>query len=151
MWPDLALPDEFWFFMSLAVLLAAWPIYGPRIAKFFDRLEQRRRDAELQHFYDRMNPQAHFRQTLDAINDETAPVEAFAKAAGTSDVRAIWDDRIYATREEADAARWRHVLIRARDFYKDVDRMYGRSVRGRGPRGQSGEAIGSGEDDAGTR
>ena len=146
MWPDLVLPEGFWFFISLALLLAAWPIWGPRTASFFERLEQRRRDAELQHFYDRMNPHAHFRHTLDAINEETAPVEAFAKAADMDDVRAIWSDRVFATHEDADAARWRHVLMRARDFYKDIDRMHGRSVHGR-----RGESIGANDDDGAKR
>jgi hypothetical protein len=146
MWPDLVLPPEFWFFMSLAVALAAWPFWGPRVAAFFERMEQRRRDAELQAFYDRMNPHAHFRQTVDAINEETPAVEGFAKAAGANDPRAIWNNNIFATREEADAARWRHILMRARDFYIDIDRMYGRSVRGR-----RGEKIGSSGEDEGKR
>jgi hypothetical protein len=144
MLPDLVLPEGFWFFIGLALLIAAWPVWGPRVDAFFARMEQRRRDAELQLFYDRMNPHAHFRQTVDAINEETPPVEAFAKAAGANDPRAIWGDRIFATQAEADAARWRHILVKARDFYIDIDRMYGRSVRGR-----RGEKIGSaGDDDA---
>ena len=144
MWPDVVLPDGFWFFIGLGALLIGWRIWGWRVVAFFDRLEQRRRDAELQAFYDRMNPHAHFRQTVDAINEQTAAVEPFAKADGTTDPRAIWDEQIFATRAEADAARWRHVLIRARDFYIDIDRMYGRHVRGR-----RGAKIGaSNEDDA---
>jgi hypothetical protein len=146
MWPDIVLPREFWFFMTLAVLIAAWPFWGVRVSTFFDRLEQRRRDAELQALYDRMNPNSHFRQTVDAINEETPAVEAFAKASGADDPRAIWNNQIFATREEADAARWRHVLVAARDFYMDIDRMYGRSVRGRG-----GEKIGSNAEDDGKR
>src|SRR5215475_12647612 len=99
-WPDLVLPEEFWFFVSLALALSSWPLWGPRVKAFFDRLDQRRRDAELQLFYDRMNPNAHFRQTVDAINEDTPAVEAFAKAAGARDERAIWNQQIYATRAE---------------------------------------------------
>jgi hypothetical protein len=139
MWPDVVLPEGFWFFVFLAALLLLWRFWG---AAFFDRLEQRRRDAELQAFYDRMNPNAHFRQTIDAINEETAPVEALAKAPDAKDPRAVWGNEIYSTRADADAARWRHVLMRARDFYGDIDRMYGRSVRG--PRG---ETIGASDED----
>lgn len=146
MWPDIVLPPEFWFFMTLAVLIAAWPFWGPRVNGFFMRLDERRREAELQALYDRSNPNAHFRQTVDAINEEIPAVETFAKAEGARDPRAIWKDQIFATREEADAARWRHVLITARDFYKDLDRMYGRSVRG-----QRGEKIGSSAEDDGNR
>ena len=146
MFSNIVLPDGAWFFLSLAVLLTAWPVWWPRVNAFFQRMEQRRRDAELQAFYDRMNPNAHFRQTVDALNEETPAVEGFAKVAGASDPRAIWDNRVYATREEADAARWRHVLMKARDFYIDIDRMQGRSVRGR-----RGAKIGSGAEDEGKR
>ena len=142
MWPEVILPDGFWFFIGLGALLIVWRIWGGRVVALFDRMEQRRRDAELQAYYDRMNPHAHFRQTVDAINEETAPVETFAKAEGANDPRAVWSDRIFATRAEADAARWRHVLIRAREFYTDLDRMYGRHIRGR-----RGEKIGAGGDD----
>jgi hypothetical protein len=146
MWPDVILPDGFWFFVGLGALLIAWRIWGWRVVALFDRIEQRRRDAELQAFCDRMNPHAHFRQTVDAINEETAAVEAFAKAEGAGDPRAVWNDRIFATRAEADAARWRHVLSRARDFYMDLDRMYGRHVRGR-----RGDQIGAGGEDEAKR
>lgn len=146
MLPDIVLPEGFWFFTGLAILLAAWPFWGPRVNGFFQRLEQRRRDAELQAFYDRMNPDAHFRQTVDVFNEETPAVEPFAKAPGADDPRAIWDERVFATRTEADAARWRHVLLKARDFYTHLDRLDGRSVRGR-----RGEKIGSAAEDEGKR
>src|SRR5689334_17490209 len=107
MFSNIVLPEGFWFYMSLAFVVASWPLWGPRVDAFFARMEQRRRDAELQAFYDRMNPNAHFRQTVDAINEETPAVEAFAKAEGANDPRAIWKDQIFATRAEADAARWR--------------------------------------------
>src|SRR5512143_2160289 len=118
---DIVLPEGFWFFISAALLLASWPFWGPRIDGFFRRLDERRRDAELQAFYDRMNPHAHFRHSVEAFNEQTPAVEPFAKAAGASDPRAIWNDRVFATREEADAARWRHVLTKARDFYLELD------------------------------
>ena len=146
MLPDIVLPEGFWFFFSVAFLLASGPFWATRVNAFFRRLDERRRDAELQAFYDRMNPQAHFRQTVDAFNEQTPAVEAFAKAADAVDPRAVWDRRIFGTREEADAARWRHVLTKARDFYTDLDRLDGRSVRGR-----RGEKIGSAADDEGKR
>ena len=44
------------------------------------------RDAELQAYFDRMNPQAHFRQTVDQISETTPAIEPFAKAAGVKTV-----------------------------------------------------------------
>ena len=105
MWPDIVLPPEFWFFMTLAVLLAFWPLWGARVSAFFGRLEERRRDAELQAMYDRSNPNAHFRQTVDAINvsfSETgkADVPATIAVAGgdgqTNVVRRLLTDPLTA-------------------------------------------------------
>jgi hypothetical protein len=146
MFTDFVMPEGFWFFVSMALLISSWPFWGPRISGFFHRLDEKRRDAELQAYYDRMNPNAHFRQTVDAFNEETPAVEPFAKARGADDPRAIWKDQIFPTREAADAARWRHVLTKARDFYTHLDRLQGHSVRGR-----RGQKIGSSADDEGNR
>jgi len=127
----LPLPPGFWYFLALALAMIAWRIWGKRIVITVQRFDRRRRDADLQAFFDRMNPNAHFRQTVDHISEATPPVQAFAAAEGVTDPRVIWNGRIYATREEGEAARWRHVIYQARDFYQDLDRTYGNRVRAR--------------------
>ena len=46
------------------------------------------------------------------------------------DGTATWNGQTFASREDAETARWRHVMTQARDFYKDLDRTYGNKIRG---------------------
>ena len=116
----------FWYFIALAIAMIAWRIWGERVTAALRRFDQRRHDAELQALYDRTNPNSHFRQSVEQLNDDTPPVEP-TRANG----QAAWNGTIFASREEADAARWRHVLSQARDFYQDLDRSYGNRISGR--------------------
>jgi hypothetical protein len=117
--PDIAVYNGFWYFVALIVAMIAWRIWGHRVTRALQDFEQRRRDADLQAYYDRMNPNAHFRQSVDQIGEQTAAVE------GTS-----WNGEIYETREDAEAARWRHIITQARAFYIDLDRTYGNKIKG---------------------
>jgi hypothetical protein len=140
MLPQVPFIPNFWLFVALILAMIAWRIWGARVVAAFRRMEQRRRDAELQAYFDRMNPQAHFRQTVDQIGEATQAIEPFAKAAGTHDLRAIWDGKIFASQADAEAARWRHIIIQARDFYMDLDRTYGNRVKAR----RSSDTLGDG-------
>lgn len=131
MLPDFELPSFFWHVVVIIAAMGAWRLWGRHIILFVKRMDQRRRDADLQAYFDRMNPNAHFRLSVEKFEEETPAVEPFAKAPGASDPRAVWNNEIYATRAEADAARWRHIMINARNFYMDLDRMYGNRIRGR--------------------
>ncbi|MEQ1867114.1 MAG: hypothetical protein ABL996_20930 [Micropepsaceae bacterium] len=141
MLPQIPFIPDFWYFVALILAMIAWRIWGARVVDAFRRMEQRRRDAELQAYFDRMNPQAHFRQTVDQIGETTPAIEPFAKAQGAHDPRAIWDGKIFANQADAETARWRHIIMQARDFYFDLDRTYGNRVKARSSR----ETLGSGD------
>lgn len=104
--------------------MVAWRLWGDRVVRAVRAHDQRRIDADLQAYVDRMNPNAHFRQSVDQINDATPPIEA------QKDGTIMWDGETFSTREEAEAARWRHVVTQARDFYQDLDRNLGHKIRG---------------------
>lgn len=123
----------FWWFVAALLAMLAWRIWGERVLAALRRHDQRRRDADLRAYFDRMNPNAHFRQTVDQIGEETPAVEPFATTEDKRDKRAVWNGEIYASREDAEAARWRHIITQARAFYIDLDRTYGNRIRG--PRG----------------
>lgn len=129
----------FWFFIALAAAMIAARIWGKRVLMALQRFDQRRRDADLQAYFDRMNPNAHFRQTVDQIGEATPAIEPFT-TTNARDPRAVWRGEIYATRTDAEAARWRHVIMQARDFYVDLDRAYGNRVRAR----RSHDTLGDG-------
>lgn len=146
MFSDIVLPPGFWYFVALAFGMIAWRIWGKRILMAIHRFDQRRRDADLQAYFDRMNPNAHFRQTVDQISEATLPIEPFA-TTDASDPRTIWNGEVYGSRTDAEAARWRHVIMQARDFYIDLDRAYGNRVRAKpssrtlGDGGSGGETM----------
>lgn len=117
--PDIAVYNGFWYFVALIVAMIAWRIWGDRVMRAIYKFDQRRRDADLQAYYDRMNPNAHFRQSVDHISEQTAAVEGVT-----------WNGEIYESREDAEAARWRHIITEARSFYIDLDRTYGNRIRG---------------------
>lgn len=117
--PDIAVFNGFWYFVALIVAMIAWRIWGERVTRAIRRFEQSRRDADLQTYFDRMNPNSHFRQSVDQIGEQTPAVE------GTT-----WNGDVYDTREDAEAARWRHILTEARSFYIDLDRTYGNRIKG---------------------
>lgn len=116
--PDAAIFNGFWYFVALIVAMIAWRIWGERVVRALRSFEQRRRDADLQAYFDRMNPNAHFRQSVDQIGEQTPPVEGTA-----------WNGDVYETREDAEAARWRHIIMQARAFYIDLDRTYGNRIK----------------------
>jgi hypothetical protein len=117
--PDIAVFNGFWYFVALIVAMIAWRIWGDRVTRAIRKFEQDRRDADLQTYFDRMNPNAHFRQSVDQIGEQTPAVE------GTS-----WNGDVYESREDAEAARWRHIITEARSFYIDLDRTYGNRIKG---------------------
>lgn len=108
--------NTLWPFVALLVAMIAWRLWGDRVTRAVKAHDQRRLDADLQAYADRMNPNAHFRQSVDQISEATPPIEP------QKDGTATWNGQTYATREEAEAARWRHVMTEARSFYQDVDR-----------------------------
>ncbi len=108
--------NTLWPFVALLVAMIAWRLWGDRVTRAVKAHDQRRLDADLQAYADRMNPHAHFRQSVDQISEATPPVEP------QKDGTAKWNGQTYVTREDAETARWRHVMTEARSFYQDVDR-----------------------------
>lgn len=117
----------FWQFIALMLAMIAWRLWGGRIRKAIQDLEQRRRDADLQHLYDRANPTSHFRQSVDQINEDTPAIAPVPDRPGDF----TWNGEFYASRDDAEAARWMHVLREARSFYQDLDRSFGNRISGR--------------------
>lgn len=121
--PDVPL-DGFWYFILLAAAMIVWRIWGDRVRHAFAETDRKRKAAELQSMYDRANPNSHFRMSVEQINEDTPPVLPLpGEETGFS-----WDGRLFSSREEAEAARWQHVLAEARGFYQDLDRTFGSRI-----------------------
>jgi hypothetical protein len=121
--PDVPL-EGFWYFILLAAAMIAWRIWGDRVRHAFAETDRKRKAAELQSLYDRANPNSHFRLSVEQINEDTPPVLPLAgEGSGFG-----WDGRLFSSREEAEAARWQHVLTEARGFYQDLDTTFGSRI-----------------------
>ena len=115
----------FWELVFLMLAMIAWRLWGWRIVATLRAFDERRRAADLQLMYDRSNPTSHFRQSVDQINDDTPAVTQPSPGSF------VWNGEHYESREDAEQARWLHVLREARDFYKDLDRSFGNRISGR--------------------
>jgi hypothetical protein len=117
------------------IFFAAVLIYGFRrrivapLRRFEARNAQRRAD-ELRALFDRY---AHYRQTVQFAEEQVEPVTKITVPDGRTGEpvsRYLFLGSQYATRKEADAARYALVVEKAREFYLDLDKIY-LSRRGR--------------------
>ncbi len=115
---------EYWHILLLAAAMVSWRLWGHHVSTTLRKMDQRKRSAELQAMYDRANPNSHFRQSVEQINEDTPPVLPNAADPGTF----TWSGMSFQSRTEAEAARWLHVLSEARDFYRDLDRELGNRI-----------------------
>ena len=98
----------------------------------FEARNARRRTEEARALYDN---HAHYRQTVEFAQEEIEEVAAISvpdERTGEPVVRYLFLGDQYATRKEAEAVRFGIVIEKAREFYKDLDRIY--LARGRRPR-----------------
>jgi hypothetical protein len=102
----------------------------------FEARNARRRTEEARALYDK---HAHYRQTVAFAEEEIEEVTKITvpdERTGEPVIRYLFLGDQYATHEEAEAARFTAVIGKAREFYKDLDRIY--LARGRRPRSSMG-------------
>ena len=98
----------------------------------FEARNARRRTEEARALYDK---HAHYRQTVEFAQEEIEEVARITvpdERTGEPVARYLFLGDQYATRSEAEAVRFALVIEKARDFYKDLDRLY-LARRGRRP------------------
>jgi hypothetical protein len=110
----------------------------------FDARNRARRAEEIQARYDRS---AHYRHTLalaDEQIEEVSRIRVKDPRTGGPIERYLFLGEEFATLKEAEEARFAAVVGKARDFYRDIDRIYlARSDRRR-------EAMGAGPEEDGS-
>jgi hypothetical protein len=90
----------------------------------FEARNARRRTEEARALYDR---HAHYRQTVEFAQEEIEEVAKITvpdERTGEPVTRYLFLGDQYATRNEAEAARFQIVIEKAREFYRDLDRIY---------------------------
>jgi hypothetical protein len=113
------------------VLVAAFRYRILARLRRFEANNARRRAEEAQARFDKF---AHYRQTVKFAEEEVedvAKVRVPDERTGELVTRYVFLGEQFATRKEAEAARYAAIIERAREFYKDLDRIY--LSRGRRP------------------
>jgi hypothetical protein len=98
----------------------------------FEARNARRRAEEARALFDNY---AHYRQTVQFAEEEIEDVTKITvpdERTGEPVTRYLFLGEQYATHSEAEASRFAAVIEKAREFYKDLDRIY-LSRRGRRP------------------
>ncbi|HXJ01637.1 MAG TPA: hypothetical protein VNH44_10460 [Micropepsaceae bacterium] len=113
----------------ILVFLVGMLIYGFRRRlleplRRFETRNARRRAEEARALYDK---HAHYRQTVEFAQEEieeVAKITARDERTGEPVARYLFLGDRYPTRSEAEAVRFAMVIEKAREFYKDLDRLY---------------------------
>lgn len=90
----------------------------------FDERNAWRRAEELSAMGDSL---AHYRQTVQFAEEQIEPVARIVVAderTGQPVARYLFLGSQYASRKEAEAARYAVIVEKAREFYSDLDRIY---------------------------
>ena len=115
--------DLLWF---LALFFVCGVIYRRRasLAAALRRFDARNAARQREQLLQRVQPDAHYRETLRIAEEQVEPVGEIRVPDARTGVmlpRYLFEGVEYATREEADAARLAAVADKARTFYAELD------------------------------
>ena len=116
------------FTIALAFAAAAG-LYRFRapISAAFRRFEARNEARKAEEWRARFDGLAHYRQTVALAEEQFEPVSTIRvpdRRTGTAVTHNLFLGEEYATLKEAEEVRHAAVIGRARDFYRDLDRIY---------------------------
>jgi len=110
----------------LSAALLAYAVHRPVLAAL-RRFEARNAERRLQEYKSAMDRYAHYRQTVQFVDEQIEPVmrETVAdERTGEPVTRYVFLGISYATLQDAEAARHAVVVEKAREFYVDLDRVF---------------------------
>ena len=110
--------------LFVVVLVAAFRYRILAGLRRFEANNALRRAEEARALFDR---DAHYRQTVKFAEEEfeeVAKIRVPDERTGEPVTRYVFLGEQFATRKEAEAARYAAIIEKAREFYKDLDRIY---------------------------
>ena len=113
----------------LAVFIAAALAYRfrARIFAVLRRFEARNAARRMEEFRALTDRDAHYRQTIAIAEEQVEPVTKITardERTGQSVQRYVFLGETYADLKEAEVARYKEVISKAREFYIDLDRVF---------------------------
>jgi hypothetical protein len=121
--------------LILSGVLLAIGLHRP-LHRALRRFETRNAERRRQEFHTAMDQYAHYRQTIQLIDEQVeqvSPVTVADERTGGPVVRYLFLGAWYSSLKDAEAARYAAVIEKAREFYVDLDRVF-LSPRGRAAR-----------------
>lgn len=116
------------FEIALIVLVVTAAVALRRtIWRALRRFDARNSERRMQEFRSAFDQYAHYRQTVDLVEEQVEDVSAVNVAderTGEPVTRYLFLGTWYPTRKEAEEARHAVVIEKARDFYVDLDRVF---------------------------
>ena len=112
--------------LILCGVLLAVAAYKP-LLRALRRFEARNAERRMQEFHSAMDQYAHYRQTIQLIEEHiepVSPVPVHDERTGEPVTRYLFLGSLYATRKDAEGARYAIIIEKARDFYVDLDRVF---------------------------
>jgi hypothetical protein len=110
----------------LSAALLAYAVHRPVLAAL-RRFETRNAERRMQEFKSAMDRYAHYRQTLQFVDEQIEPVTPVTvpdERTGEPATRYVFMGTWYGTLKDAEAARYAMVVEKAREFYVDLDRIF---------------------------
>ena len=112
--------------LVLSGVLLAVGTYKP-LRRMLRRFEAKNAERRMQEFQSALDQYAHYRQTIQLIEEQIEQVSSVTvsdERTGQPVTRFTFLGDLYATRKEAEAARYAAVIEKAREFYIDLDRVF---------------------------
>jgi hypothetical protein len=110
---------------TAAVIIGAillWRFRAPVVAAL-RRFDERNVERIQEELTDRRDPVAHFKHTFRVAEEqveEISDLPVHDPRTGEPVIRYVFEGEQFATRDEAEAARQRSIVSKARNFYKEL-------------------------------
>jgi len=114
---------SFWTVLIVIALGLLVYRYNRQVIAAARDFERRNRQRIAQELADRGDAYAHFRHTTGVAAEQVEDVieiDAVDERLGTPVKRYVFEAETFATRDEAEAARQRAIIAKARDFYHEL-------------------------------
>jgi hypothetical protein len=110
---------------TAAVIIGAillWRFRAPLVSAL-RRFDERNVERIQEELTDRRDPVAHFKHTFRVAEEQVEEISELPthdSRTGEPVVRYVFEGEQFATRDEAEAARQRSIVSKARNFYKEL-------------------------------
>jgi hypothetical protein len=114
---------SYWSVFIVAVIGFLVYRYHRQVIAALRRFDQRNIERLHQEMLDKRDMLAHYRHTASVAEEqveEVGEIEAIDERLGTPVNRYVFEGELFATRDEAEAARQRSIIAKAREYYKEL-------------------------------